>query len=64
MLKAILIVVNAYIISRVGMKYINTFISILLLPLIGCSDYTQFPVEPTLNDNILDKQSFFSETPL
>lgn len=61
--KTIFTIVNAYIISGVRMKHIITFISLLLLPLIGCSDYTEFPVEPTSNNKVLEKQSVFSETP-
>ena len=45
------------------MKHIITFISLLLLPLIGCSDYTEFPVEPISNNNVLEKHSVISETP-
>jgi len=63
LLKAIFIIVNAYIMSGVRMKHIITFLSILLLPLIGCSDYTEFPVEPTSNNKVLEKQSVLSETP-
>lgn len=61
--KTIFTIVNAYIISGVRMKHIITFISFLLLHLIGCSDYTEFPVESISNNKVLEKHSVISDAP-